>query len=164
MLIHVELAETYGASFKEMLQDPEKLTVFKAHWPLATGDIDPERAYNIQTGPTRLTEEEAAVLMGIGCKLQIKPLPGAMISKMQDRAKWDYSMEPTAEHLRKGEAVQIAIPDLGLLQIREVTVEEDCCTHHLQGMLDDGWRILAVCPPNAARRPDYILGRTTKEK
>ena len=26
--------------------------------------------------------------------------------------------------------------------------------------LDDGWRILAICPPNSQRRPDYILGRS----
>jgi hypothetical protein len=58
--------------------------------------------------------------------------------------------------------VQITIPDLGLLYIDEVTHMDDACTDTLQDKLDDGWRILAVCPPNAQRRPDYILGRRKK--
>lgn len=56
--------------------------------------------------------------------------------------------------------VYVQIPHVGLLAVDEVDVIEDACTDKLRGMLDVGWRILAVCPPNAARRPDYILGRT----
>lgn len=56
--------------------------------------------------------------------------------------------------------LHIAIPNIGLLAIDEVTWVEDACTQSLQRKLDDGWRILAVCPPNGQRRPDYILGRT----
>lgn len=54
--------------------------------------------------------------------------------------------------------IQIAIPDMALLQIVCVKVLEDACTQDLQRQLDDGWRILAICPPHAQRRPDYILG------
>lgn len=56
--------------------------------------------------------------------------------------------------------VYVQVPHVGLLSVDEVTVEEDCCTDLLQRRLNEGWRILCVCPPNAARRPDYILGRT----
>lgn len=56
--------------------------------------------------------------------------------------------------------VQIHISNIGLLQMDEVTYEEDCCTDKLQAMLDSGWRMIAVCPPNNARRPTYILGRS----
>lgn len=56
--------------------------------------------------------------------------------------------------------VYVQVPHVGLLAIDEVCVEEDVCTDLLQRRLDEGWRILCVCPPNAARRPDYILGRT----
>jgi hypothetical protein len=56
--------------------------------------------------------------------------------------------------------VYVQIPHIGLLSIDEVQVIEDACTDHLQRELNSGWRILCVCPPNAARRPDYILGRT----
>lgn len=56
--------------------------------------------------------------------------------------------------------VNVQVPHVGLLAIDEVMVEENACTDGLQRLLNDGWRILCVCPPNAARRPDYILGRT----
>jgi hypothetical protein len=36
---------------------------------------------------------------------------------------------------------------------------DDACTDDVQRHLDEGWKILAVCPPNSQRRPDYILGR-----
>lgn len=51
------------------------------------------------------------------------------------------------------------VPDLTLLTYDEVTYVDDACTDAVQQLLDKGWRILAVCPPNAQRRPDYILGR-----
>lgn len=54
---------------------------------------------------------------------------------------------------------QVAIPNLGLLAIDEVFVENDLCTDQLQRYLNEGYRILAVCPPACQRRPDYILGR-----
>ncbi len=60
--------------------------------------------------------------------------------------------------------VYVQVPHVGLLAIDEVEVEEDCCTDRLQRRLIEGWRILCVCPPNAARRPDYILGRTQERK
>lgn len=60
--------------------------------------------------------------------------------------------------------VYVQVPHVGLLSVDEVQVEEDCCTDLLQRRLNEGWRILCVCPPNAARRPDYILGRTKERK
>ena len=59
-----------------------------------------------------------------------------------------------------GSIINVHIPNIGLLAINEVTVQNDCCTDHLQEMLNEGWRIIAVCPPNSVRRPDYVLGRT----
>jgi hypothetical protein len=56
--------------------------------------------------------------------------------------------------------INIALPNIGLLVIDEVTWMNDACTEDLQAKLDSGWRILAICPPNGTRRPDYILGRT----
>lgn len=64
----------------------------------------------------------------------------------------------------KTETIHVHVPNIGLLSIDEVQVLEDACTNVLQGELDDGWRILAVCPPNCQRRPDYVLGRTKEAK
>jgi len=57
------------------------------------------------------------------------------------------------------ERVQVHVPGLGLLILDEVKVLYDQCTDGLQEHLDDGWRILAVCPQPDKRRPDYVLGR-----
>lgn len=58
---------------------------------------------------------------------------------------------------------QISVANVGLMQIQRVEVLEDCCTHELQTWLDRGWRILAVCPPNDARRPAYVMGHFEKD-
>lgn len=58
---------------------------------------------------------------------------------------------------------QVSIANIGLLQIQCVEHLENCCTNELQGYLDRGWRILAVCPPNDTRRPTYIMGHVDKE-
>ena len=42
--------------------------------------------------------------------------------------------------------------------VDETLLMEDACTNALQENLDNGWRIIAVCP-QPQRRPDYILGR-----
>ena len=55
--------------------------------------------------------------------------------------------------------VGVHISDLGLLNVREVDVLEDACTDALQDWLDEGWRILAICPQPDSRRPDYVMGR-----
>lgn len=66
--------------------------------------------------------------------------------------------DPVVQHL-----TQISLANVGLLEVQFVTVIEDACTDALQGMLDDGWRILAVCPPKDSRRPSYVLGRRDKQ-
>lgn len=49
-------------------------------------------------------------------------------------------------------------PSPSLMAVTTTMLEEDCCTDKLQERLDDGWRILAVCP-QPKRRPDYVLGK-----
>lgn len=56
--------------------------------------------------------------------------------------------------------LSLHLPNIGLLSMDEVTWLDDACTQNIQTHLDEGWRIIAVCPPNGTRRPDYILGRT----
>ncbi len=67
--------------------------------------------------------------------------------------------KPNAMEIKEAMMVhQVHLPGNELLKIRHVHVEEDCCTEVLQGKLDAGWKIIAVCP-QASRRPDYILGK-----
>lgn len=67
------------------------------------------------------------------------------------------------QELASGNCVQIHVPNNSLLAVNEVQVLEDLCTDALQSELNDGWRILAVCPPLSERRPTYILGRFNPE-
>lgn len=46
-----------------------------------------------------------------------------------------------------------------LLEIREITYREDYCSEELQELIKEGWKLIAVCPQNNQRRPDYVLGR-----
>ena len=87
------------------------------------------------------------------------------ISFTVKRFKQNYFIDKVFDETRKnrgmpeGSSIHVHIPNIGLLMIDEVDWLEDACTQELQSRLDEGWRILAVCPPNAQRRPDYILGR-----
>lgn len=94
--------------------------------------------------------EEGVYLANLGIPFEVKKFKGAYWAdkRLPDRVQGPQSI------------VQISIPNLALLLIDEVTWLEDACTQDLQSHLDDKWRILAVCPPNSQRRPDYILGRT----
>lgn len=59
--------------------------------------------------------------------------------------------------------VNVAVPGLGLLAIAEAHVEYDLCTDRLNVLLQEGWRILAICPQPDQRRPDYILGKPRRK-
>ena len=101
-----------------------------------------------------------------GISLEIEGLgKGGMMVKLTDRIlelERDHTLLRQELH-REGGIVQIHVPNLGLMMMNEVTHIDDACTDELQRLLNDGWNILAVCPPNAQRRPDYILGRYNKD-
>lgn len=92
-------------------------------------------------------ESDGRVLSSYGIEYIVKSYKGCVPLKAIMPEGGDYT-------------VYVQIPHIGLLAIDEVQVIEDACTDALQGKLNEGWRILCVCPPNAARRPDYVLGRT----
>jgi len=140
---------------------------FQAIWPKnlqAREGEWPKHWYEVSNTTQRLNGDEIQTLSEMGIKFEIKPFPGSMIVKMKDRAGYEPYQKPTIQNFQTGQAVQISIPDIGLLHMNDVMVLDDACTDNLQDHLNDGWRILAVCPPNAARRPDYILGRTTRNE
>lgn len=57
------------------------------------------------------------------------------------------------------ERVEVHMPGHSLAMFNAVMLLSDACTDALQDNLNQGWRILAVCPQPDQRRPDYILGR-----
>jgi hypothetical protein len=111
---------------------------------------------NLDNQPYWVSFETATQLLAAGAKLDFVPPNGTMITKLRDRGDIDGD---TLEKLYRGAAVQIAIPGFGLLAVSKIMHLDDACTDDVQRHLDEGWKILAVCPPNSQRRPDYILGR-----
>ena len=153
-MILVALRDWYSDSKMDAIDYEE----FKKYWPLAPEER-PKHWMNYK-GPCRVTYEEARALAAMGIDLEIKPYPGAMLTKIRSgRHDWDRHAEIEPQDLQDAKVIQITVPDQALMLIDEVAYLEDCCTDELQDKLDNGWRILAVCPPNAQRRPDYILGR-----
>jgi hypothetical protein len=89
-------------------------------------------------------------------KLGIKPL----ISKVKG-LNYPRDLEQRASNSTN--ITNVSVPNHNLYMTKKVTNLNDACTDELQSMLDKGWRILAVCPSNDSRRPDYILGHEDKE-
>ena len=157
--------------FKEMT--PEQQIVFEENWPRMNlimrnrrerykdnpEEINNVHSYEYETRQ-RITMEEANALEQAGIGLELEGIDGTMLQRNKDNGpRADQYGDVKAVDLRNGAVTQIVVPDIGVLQIDEVDWLENACTQVLQGKLDDGWRIIAVCPPNAQRRPDYILGR-----
>lgn len=138
---------------QDTLTDEQKEFV-KEFWPDYSSFDD---TFRLPSGHVRMSWEEAQVWMDKGFKLDIESSKSTMLSKSKKEYREDGD---PIEQLYSGKLFQLTIPDIGLLSINEVDWLDDCCTEALQDKLDQGWRILAVCPPNAQRRPDYILGRT----
>lgn len=55
--------------------------------------------------------------------------------------------------------VEVHMPGAALSTYNHIMLMEDACSNGLQDELNSGWRIIACCPQNDQRRPDYILGR-----
>ena len=56
------------------------------------------------------------------------------------------------------EKCNVHIHDIGMLTMTKTKLIVDGCTELLQRHLNEGWRIIAICPQPDQRRPDYILG------
>lgn len=102
------------------------------------------------------TQRDLDILARWGLEPQIRRIRGQFI----DRLNLPANRIPAPE---AGQVVNITIPSAGLFAVQTVDVLEDLCTNELQGWLDAGWRIVAVCPPNDTRRPTYIVGHPDKE-
>jgi len=143
----------------------EDYKTFRDTWPFASQYLDEVRTeksvfHTYYFRDQRITLDEAHIIEKLGVGHTLCGVDGTMLTRMKDRGAPIYSDDVRASHIAGAQVVQVTIPDLALLSITEVINVDDCCTVALQQYLEEGWRILAVCPPNAQRRPDYILGRS----
>lgn len=100
-------------------------------------------------------ETDGKALAMVGINFEVKRFKGAYFCGDVGT----YQTKVAGPQVSATTVIQVAIPDLALLSINEVKLLDDCCTDALQDMLSEGWRIIAICPPNSQRRPDYIVGR-----
>lgn len=148
---------TEGLLRKLSLEDYAKALVVLKYWGLPEDQEKLPQWYNynreniVDTG-----ELEAIVAMGVQPTLhKIRGLSysGALPSAVQGNADIDAARQVS---------INVSVSGTPLHTVDEVTWYEDCCTEKLQDGLNDGWRILCVCPPHDQRRPTYILGRNAK--
>jgi hypothetical protein len=59
--------------------------------------------------------------------------------------------------------LEIHQPNMPLFTYNDFKVMYDQCTESLQDEINNGYRVVAVLPQPDQRRPDYVLGRYTKE-
>lgn len=142
MLAEVRIEHGYGA--KVMLLDNEAYHELREGIPFLDLPLNREKApeYRWTNVVIDLTRE-GALLTKHGIEYVIKRFKACRKVKVEGQVN-----------------IQVAIPNLLLFSVNEVDWLEDACTQDLQNHLDDGWRILAVCPAENSRRPTYILGRT----
>ncbi|MCB5201706.1 hypothetical protein LH464_04335 [Neorhizobium sp. T786] len=133
----------------------EEQDFIRANWPEYRDDYNGK--FSVPHTKARMSWDEVAAWTEAGFKLELEPCKSMMLVKRKDIHGHDE--DSGHEQLMSGKLFNVTLPDVGLLLIDEVKWLDDACTEELQRNLDDGWRILAVCPPNAQRRPDYILGR-----
>lgn len=78
---------------------------------------------------------------------------------LEIQKKLENALKSFNEKIEFNEVCNVHIGNIGLLHINQVAYAIDKCTEELQELLNDGWRIIAVCPQPDQRRPDYVLGR-----
>lgn len=87
----------------------------------------------------------------------VKPVVKRVLDNSTTKSLVDFGQRTTTYLNQK---CSVAVSGIGLLSVEQVKIEADLCTDRLQELLDDGWRIVAVCVQPDQRRPDYILGRS----
>lgn len=154
-MIGVDL-HSWGSRWTELTPD---------EWVELRTAIDglPEQKPNYVHNTVYCDYDALRILVKLNLGFTLKAGPDAMIVRLLDRVSAlearVHDSHQMAAQLKSGGAVVIHIPNNRLTHYNEVNVLEDACTNDLQDYLDKGWRILAVCPPNSQRRPDYIVGR-----
>lgn len=133
-------ALTYDHFRRRVVSCRDKLPA--THAELQTGKVD---AWSLGH-EVIMDGDELEAWADIGCDISVSRVKG-LASRDSNPVKAIY---------------QVSVANVGLFQIQRVDYLEDACTNELQRWLDKGWRIIAVCPPNDARRPTYIMGHFEK--
>lgn len=72
--------------------------------------------------------------------------------------KLENALQKFDKQIQFNEKVNVHVGGFALMSINQMGFGEDMCTEAVQGILNKGWKILAVMVM-PQRRPDYIFGR-----
>ncbi len=151
MLANIEIGYNNRALIKERKLDELTWNQIRKRIPtLGIPDIlDKEACKNWYPDTVIVDDKGLELLTNAGFECTIKQCKGLSYSN------------GVRESLTAGLTI-VAVPNIALYEVQTVTWIDDACTESIQNYLNKGWRILAICPPNNQRRPDYILGHTDK--
>lgn len=151
MIIQIEVGWSAQEFFKGMGRSErntlrEHVLAFKE----LAEPVEGETYYNCNVyGKTVVTDKEFELIQRLKIPVEVKHF------------KNTYTPETIVAD--NGAKYHFHLPNIALMMFNKVTWLEDACTQDLQRHLDEGWRMVAVCPPNGVRRPDYILAKTSGE-
>lgn len=73
--------------------------------------------------------------------------------------KLEDALQKFDKQIQFNEKVNVHVGGFALMSINQMGFGEDMCTEAVQGILNKGWRILAINVQPDQRRSDYIFGR-----
>jgi hypothetical protein len=129
---------------------PERYAEFVAQFPdIGLKPEYPKEGEYVYCSDIFATMEELEAITAYGVEPNVKKVKGL---------HYQNGIPAPASPANNITITNVHVPNAALFEVTKVNWLEDTCTENLQRQLDAGWRILAVCPSNDARRPDYILG------
>jgi hypothetical protein len=73
--------------------------------------------------------------------------------------KLESALQKFDKQIQFNEKVNVHVGGFALMSINQMGFGEDMCTEEVQGILNKGWRILAINVQADQRRSDFIFGR-----
>jgi len=128
-------------------------------------EMEPDKFY-LDSTKEYVTDATAFLVSFPELETRVKPikLPAQTLDDMSNKLeimanKIENILGAFDKDMQFNSKCEVHVPNLGLLNINNLAYANDYCTERLQGKLNEGWRILAICPQPNQRRPDYVLGR-----
>lgn len=114
-------------------------------------------------------EHELATLVNMGLDVKIRKIKGLAYDQEFAKHMSSFNYGGTEQRANSTPTIlqpiyQVSVANVGLFDVDEIDYHEDACTDMIGKLLKEGWRIVAVCPPNDSRRPTYIMGRTRRAR
>lgn len=158
---------SYGASLKPKDATDEQWAIISKILNLEdkyrTGD------YWYSHGKEMVDEHELATLVNMGLDVKIRKVKGLAYDQEFAKLMSSFNYGGTEQRANVTPTIlqpiyQVSVSNVGLFDVDEIDYHEDACTDAISALLKEGWRLIAVCPPNDSRRPTYIMGRTRRAR